>query len=141
MQMTTPMASIEQHIQQQLERNKKAIINAFEYIGVACQNEARENGSYTDRTGNLRSSIGYAIIIDGQIHSSSTETTIGGATANQQILQLASKFPHGIALVMVAGMNYAAHVEAINLNVLTSAELLAEKMVPALMKQLGFIPK
>lgn len=135
------MGSIEQHIQQQIERNQRAIINAFEYAGVACQNEARENGGYTDRTGNLRSSIGYAIIVDGQIHSSSTESNTGGEVARQQILELASKFPHGIALVLVAGMKYAAHVEAINLNVLTSAELLAEQLVPSLMKQLGFIPK
>jgi len=35
-------------------------------------------------------------------------------------------------------MNYAASVEARNLNVLTSAELLADQMVPILMKQLGF---
>lgn len=35
-------------------------------------------------------------------------------------------------------MNYAAYVEARNYNVITSAELLANKLVPQIMKQLGF---
>jgi hypothetical protein len=35
-------------------------------------------------------------------------------------------------------MDYAASVEARNLNVLMSAELLAEQQVPLLMRKLGF---
>jgi len=37
----------------------------------------------------------------------------------------------------VAGMKYAAYVEARNYNVLSSAELLAEKEVPKLLKALS----
>lgn len=137
--MTTPMSSIENYIKQQIERKQAAIINAFEYVGVTCQNEARENGSYKDRTGNLRSSIGYAIVVNGMIHSTSNlDQNTGGAKAQYYLKKLASQFPQGIVLILVAGMQYAAHVEAINLNVLTSAELMAEKLVPALMKKLGF---
>ena len=43
----------------------------------------------------------------------------------------------GIVLIVVAGMNYAAYVET-NRNVITSAELLAEDLVPKLLRQLGF---
>jgi hypothetical protein len=38
-------------------------------------------------------------------------------------------------------MNYAAYVERNGYNVLTSAELLADELVPKLLKQLGFTTK
>lgn len=140
--MVTPMSSIEGFLKTQIERRQKAIINTFEYIGIACQNEARENGSYTDRTGNLRSSIGYVLVVDGMIHSlSQLDQNTGGAKGQHYLKQLTSQFPHGIALILVAGMQYAARLEAIDYNVLTSAELMAGEMIPKLMKQLGFTPK
>ena len=49
-----------------LDDTKKAVIGraikAFIYVGEACLKEARLNGNYTDRTGNLRNSIGYAVL-------------------------------------------------------------------------------
>ena len=41
-------------------------------------------------------------------------------------------------MIVSTGMSYAAYVEARNYNVLTSSELLANKLVPQIMKQLGF---
>ena len=38
---------------------------------------------------------------------------------------------------MVAGMPYAKYVEAMNLDVFDSAEMLAEKMIPIIMNEIG----
>ena len=42
----------------------------------------------------------------------------------------------GVALVVVAGMNYAAYVEARGKNVLSSAEHLAERELPRMLEKL-----
>ena len=42
----------------------------------------------------------------------------------------------GVALVVVAGMNYAAYVEAKGYNVLSSAEHLAERELPRMLEKL-----
>ena len=142
-QMTTPQSQIDAYLQQQIQRREKAIINAFNYIGISCMNNARDAGTYHDVTGNLRSSIGYIIVKDGRIVGGSTfdmkEDGWDGKAAGERLLQKQiAKFPHGIVLIVVAGMNYASAVEARSLNVLTSAELLAEQLVPQLMLKLGF---
>lgn len=136
---TTPQAEIDKYLEQEIARREKAIINAVNYVGVTCINEARRGGAYHDRTGNLRNSIGYVLVVNGKIQDESNfDATEGGLTGKAKIQELAARYPEGIVLIVVAGMNYATHVEAMNLNVLTSAELLAEQMVPQLLKQLGF---
>lgn len=51
--------------------------------------------------------------------------------------KLASNYKTGFALIVVAGMHYAAYVEAMdNKVVLTSAELLARRELPGMMRQL-----
>jgi hypothetical protein len=52
--------------------------------------------------------------------------------------ELSQKRHKGITLIVCAGMNYASHVEARGYNVLTSAEILSERLVPEMMKKLGF---
>lgn len=135
----TPQQQIDAYLLAETQKREAAILYALEYIGIACINAARDEGSYKDRTGNLRNSIGYILVKDGTIHSSSTQGGAGGATAKELLNKAVANFPHGIVLIVVAGMRYAAAVEARNLNVLTSAELLAEQQVPILMKSLGFI--
>ncbi len=102
--------------------------------GNKCITEAKNNGSYTDQTGNLRNSIGYVVLYDGVVKSS--------VLANQQgkklLEELIPKYSKGLVLIVVAGMNYATYVEAKNYNVLTSAELLAEQEVPRMLRKLGF---
>ena len=52
--------------------------------------------------------------------------------------KLISENPKGIVLIVVAGMNYARYVEKMGLNVLDSSEMLAKKLVPRMLKDLGF---
>ena len=130
----------------QLEKQQKGMIDQIvtnlEYVGEACIREARDSGSYQDQTGNLRSSIGYVIVSDGHIVrkglNPEANAEDGRNRASSYLEEVAARSESGkISLIVVAGMNYAAHVEANGYNVLTSAELLAEQLVPSMMKQLG----
>lgn len=128
------------------ERVTQACVNTMVYVGEKCVENARQYGNYHDITGNLRSSIGYAVLKHGRIIKISTDKAFGGpggtvegsAEARDFLNKLASRYPSGIVLIVVAGMEYAAYVEAIpGYNVLSSAELLAEQLVPQLLKKLG----
>lgn len=141
--LKTPEAEIDAYIQQRVERMTGAVIYNLQYVGEACLNAARETNSYKDRTGNLRSSVGYVIVVDGKIKYQSDFEVVkkGGDGAKSGIRyakKVARQFPEGIALIVVAGMNYAAYVSATGRDVLDSAELLADKLVPQILKQLGF---
>ena len=64
--------------------------------------------------------------------------TKGGQNGKKHLDSLKKNYQNGIVLIVSTGMSYAAYVEARNYNVLTSSELLANKLVPQIMKQLGF---
>lgn len=87
---------------------------------------------FKDRTGNLRSSIGYVVLVDGKpvnVAFAAVKGGHAGVNEGQRLaLQVGSK-TEGYALVIVAGMNYAVHVESKGRDVLTSAEKFAEKEV------------
>ena len=61
------MQELEESMSAELEKVRRQIIRELSIIGERCINEARLKGSYTDHTGNLRSSVGYVIVEDGQI--------------------------------------------------------------------------
>lgn len=138
----TDMRKLKDGLQQKMKDITNELIKQLSFIGEECIKIARDNGSYNDITGNLRSSIGYVVLYDGkpvvygeskQYDGSKGHGEKGPAAANALLKQLQAKFPWGIVLIVCAGMNYAAYVEAIHhKDVLTSAELKAE----SLMKQL-----
>jgi hypothetical protein len=140
--MTTPMSEIERYLQEQLSRRERVLMRNLAYVGEQCIIAARSVNSYKDRTGNLRSSTGYVIVADGKIvQSSSFETEKQGATGSLEgksfAREIANGFPKGVVLVVVAGMKYASAVSARGQDVLDSAELLAQRLVPQMMKQLN----
>lgn len=131
------------YVIKQQQNAKEEAITALNYVGLECVKEARQNGKYTDRTGNLRSSIGYAILEDGKPIQKSGFERVKATAAEAQgqsealITRLAATYNTGLVLVVVAGMDYAAYVEARGYNVLNSAETLAKTLVPQMLKQLG----
>ena len=133
------------YVIKQQQNAKEAAITALNYVGLECVKEARQNGKYTDRTGNLRSSIGYAILEDGKPIQKSGFERVKATAAEAQgqsealITRLAATYNTGLVLVVVSGMDYAAYVEARGYNVLNSAETLAKTLVPQMLKQLGLI--
>ncbi|GJH39891.1 hypothetical protein RCZ04_04410 [Capnocytophaga sp. HP1101] len=103
-------------------------INKFIEVGERCIREARDNGAYTDRTGNLRSSVGYVVLLNGSEKSKSRISTL-----NQNLIEeVKAQYPKDLVLIVVAGMNYAAYVEAKGFNVLSSAELMAKNILTKL---------
>lgn len=144
--LTTPRSAFDMAIDEFTEQAENAIINILMYVGESCITEARDNGSYMDQTGNLRSSIGYVVVNNGKIVGMKVgeqvkDGTEGKGKAESYMTRLASEYSTGICLIVVAGMNYAVYVEGRGKNVLSSAELLAERMVPQMLEQLGFIAR
>ena len=136
--LVTPQSEIDAYIDQSIDKALEVIVNTFLYVGESCIREARDNGSYMDQTGNLRSSIGYVVVVDGQIVRKNVVDLVKNGTegtkeAEAFLERLASEHSSGICLIVVAGMNYASYVEGRGYNVLTSAELLAERLVPQLL--------
>ena len=135
-----------------LEVIEKRQIERLQYLGEVCVKHARElppGVGFTDQTGNLRSSIGYAIFKDGRAVQAGFEKAQNGQEGINEGQSLAKeiskKYPKGLLLVVVAGMNYAAALEAGGAfkiksrrghDVLASAELLAEQELPKMIKAL-----
>lgn len=125
------------------EIEKKQIVR-LQRLGEMCLVEARTNKGYMMQTGALLSSTGYEVFVDGvAIHSqfdaaSGAESNAAetGIKSGQNIAETIGKGTKGIALVVVAGMNYAAYVEARGYNVLSSAEHLAERELPRMLEKL-----
>lgn len=144
--LTMSSNAVSLRLEKMKERMIDQIIFNLQYVGEQCIKEARDGGTYTDRTANLRSSTGYVILRDGKVVSKGLDqdpnaTDEGRKAASTFLDQLSdTNRSSGITLIVVAGMKYAYYVEKIhNKVVLSSAELLAEQLVPQLMKQLGFI--
>lgn len=138
------MSEIDAYLGKKMAEIEQLTIRNLEYVGERCIVEARSNGAYMDQTGNLRSSIGYVIVNNGKIVSiSSFEKANGGSSGavgqkdgEAYAKTIAKEFRRGIVLIVVAGMNYASAVSARGKNVIDSAELLAEQLVPTLMARL-----
>ena len=142
--LSTPTTQIRaEFISQYDKRVKQAAIDTLMYVGESCVTEARNNGRYQDQTGNLRSSIGYVVVDNGRIvHQGASQKFMEGTQGETEGIkyarQLAPEISKGIALIVSAGMEYAVYVEARGLNVLSSAELLAESLTPQLLRAVGF---
>lgn len=141
----TPRAEIERMLETHVERLTEALVYNLCAIGEQVLIAARSTNSYKDQTGNLRSSVGYVVAIDGEVVRMSdfdpsdrgTDKTTGQNTGKAYAQKLIEQYPKGIVLLVVAGMNYASYVSAKGLDVLDSSELLAERLIPKMLKQLG----
>ena len=142
----TPKASIDEYIVKRTKELEQALVYNLLAVGEQCVNAARiteqKGRDFTDQTGNLRSSIGYVVAIDGQIiqESSFQQVKDGGDGSKEGKAfaeSLIQQFPKGIVLLVVAGKNYAQYVAARGYDVLDTAEALANKLVPKLLEQLG----
>lgn len=127
-----------------LEMVRKKQIARLQKLGEMCLIEARNNKSYMMQTGALLSSTGYTIFVDGiALHSqfdaasgAESNAAQNGIKAGQALAEKVGKNTKGVTLVVVAGMNYAAYVEAKGYNVLSSAEHLAQRELPRMLEKL-----
>lgn len=139
------MSEINAAIKAEAERANMLTIRALSYLGEMCVIEAKDRpqeASWFDHSGNLRSSIGYVIVHNGKIirYSGFNQVKQGsdGIKEGKELAkELAKQYASGYALIVVAGMNYAELVEAMdNKDVLASAELWARKELPSMMEKL-----
>lgn len=115
------------------------VFKTFAFLAEECVNRVRDRSaddSWIDHSGNLRSSIGYIITVNGEIavkggfkptnapDGNGSEGQKTGADYAQSLVSRFSSTP--LALVVVAGMEYAVFVEARdNKDVLAATELWA----------------
>lgn len=136
--MVTSMKDLDELFQKAAKVIFDRIQYNLNYLGLLCIKRIRDRSgeeSWFDQTGNLRSSIGYAIYSYGQKQiESSFDSVLGGAEGSQQgrkmVAELASKYSDTYALVVVAAMEYADYVEAMeSKDVLASTEIYAKREV------------
>lgn len=119
--------SIRRYINQSIENLERILIDRLTQIGEQFVIDARSTNTYKDQTGNLRHSIGYIVLKDGQtIIGNFDADGVGSNRAKAVTKELANDFKTGYALIVVAGMNYAAYVEAKGYDVITGSSLTAE---------------
>ncbi len=98
------------------------ILRTLQFVGEEFVNNARLKGNYKDQTSNLRSSIGYIILLDGKVIQNNFSGNREGQSNGKKVAkEVSQKYPEGYVLIGVAGMNYAAYVEAKNLDVISGS--------------------
>ena len=139
------MSEVNAYLKAEAERIHRLTIRALSYLGEKCVTLARDRApelSWIDRTGNLRSSIGYIITYQGNIIKYSDFRQVkqgseGTKTGKDFATEMAKQFSNEYVLVVVAGMNYAEYVEAMdNKDVLASPELFANRECPKMVERL-----
>lgn len=138
-------------IQLQLDRFyqvvEKRAIQRLQYVGELCVNHAKDLPaivSYTDQTTNLRNSIGFVVfrngvsLVKGGFDAGGIDNKgeLGRITGGRLAMKVGREYPNGLALVVVAGMNYAVHVESKGKDVITTSEQLAKDVLPKMLEQL-----
>lgn len=122
------------------QRQERVIMRRLQYIGEEAINTARTSRRYLDQTGNLTSSIGYVILRRGSIvnkagFDKTKEGDEGVRQGESLATSLAKDYPHDFALIVVAGMDYAAYVEAKGLGGMTAAELQSKASIEQFVKR------
>lgn len=123
-------------MQQYAERSKKVLSRRVAYIAEDAINEQRrpDVGNWTDRTKNLRGSLGYKVNIDGtqKVNGLNPEASQEARdTSAAVIAKTMQKYREGIVIVACAGMPYAGYVSRRGYNVFDTAKI---KMVEGLKK-------
>ena len=121
------MAQIRRIMEDKQRRIFSAIELRLQYIGEKFVVAARNTNTYKDQTGNLRSSIGYIVAYNGNIEQSQFDgsTTEGVAKSQELAQEVLNDHPLGFVMICVAGMDYAASVEAKGFDVITNSSLIA----------------
>lgn len=137
----TPKGSARDFVERQIAMRRAALIEEYRMVGEEALTIARTQHRYTRQTGNLTSSTGYCILDDGRIVERSGFEVVksgkDGAEEGRKFLQkLIDENSKGLVFIMVAGMPYAQYVEAMDKDVLDSAEVFSKKKIRQVLKKL-----
>lgn len=125
------MNDVKAHMDKAKQGFEDSLLDEFRRTGEQFIADARNIRTYQDQTGNLRSSIGYALFKDGQMLEQTFpggDVTGSGGTLAKWV---ANSYKRGYLLVVVAGMFYAQYVEAKSYDVLTGSSYAAETNIKA----------
>lgn len=131
--MVTSLGDIERLCNEMVRILEECIVEEFIEWAKKDDEYLRSNDGFIDRTGNLRSSLGAAVIKDANIVFMTPFATVlngsrGSAEGRRAVEEMASQFQRQIAKVMVAGMDYAQKVEDIETkDVLESRRIQCER--------------
>lgn len=143
--MTTKLSEVHDMLMREAERVERLTIRALSKLGEQCVTKIRDRAgdkSWYDQTGNLRSSVGYVIAHNKNIIQYSTFNQVkqgseGVKTGKDLAKELAKRYSNNYVLIVVAGMNYAEFVEAMdNKDVIASTELWVKEQVPLMLEKL-----
>lgn len=123
-------ADIRSEIERKMTVYRNGIVIRFKEAGEQFVRLARlktpEDGGYYDRTGNLRSSIGYMILYNGTVLFEAFPGSNPEGVAKGKALAGKESPDNGYVLVGVAGMEYAAAVESKGKDVITGSSQIVE---------------
>lgn len=125
---------IEKDMQAFAEAAFEVTLSEFKQVGLQFVEAARlkgpVDGGFNDQTGNLRSSIGFIVMYNGQeVHAdfegspNGSDKATGLAKGRQYANEVAQDYKEGWAIITVAGMEYASWVEAKGYDVITGSTL------------------
>ena len=130
--------SINAKFQQTTERIERILIRELTAMAEMGVNIAREQHTYTDQTGNLTSSIGYELYVNGKSYSENFQPSERGSDSGEEGINKGKSLSAEIgplgnfSLIFVAGMPYAEEVEMRGKEVLNPAYLYVEQELPKL---------
>lgn len=142
---TTPLSKIQEYMNRELEKTDRVVIRNLQRLGEQAVIYARNRSgaeSWYDQTGNLRSSVGYVIALDGKIvrtggFSQILDGVEGTEEGKQFAKEMAASSSGRYVLIVVAGMNYASYVEEMeNKDVLASSALFVERELPKMIQRI-----
>lgn len=141
--MTTSASQLNAFLSQALSIYQEYLLKALAKLGEECTARIRNRSakeSWIDHTGNLRSSIGYAVYETGKKFLESMFPQVlngvdGSSKAKTMIADLAKEYSKVYALVVIAGMEYASNVEDIDgKDVLASTKIWATSILEKRLK-------
>ena len=137
---------INAYTKQEYQEAIDKLIEIFEFVGEGFIKEARamtkSAGGFEDRTGNLRSSIGYIIVLNGRVVQETVYQSVKG-TDREKGVRVAKQFmdeiakSDGLRLYGVAGMEYADEVESRGYNVISMQADMALTELTDLVKEVA----
>lgn len=133
----TPSAVVNKKVDSLVSRFEKALVLVLHQLGQELVAIARNQHNYKDQTGNLTNSMSY-VIVKGHtiVEVGANGSGEGAEKAMELIHELAKKNANNYSLIIVAGMEYAAYVQAKGYNVLLPAELMCNKEFGKRLEQL-----
>lgn len=118
---------------------RQSVTGFLACVGERFCEEARATKTYSDRTGRLSASIGYGVVRDGElVLAGGFGGGDGGAEGMETLRAAVQSVESGsTALVVVAGMGYAAYVERRGYAVLDGARFSADEIIGSLIPKLA----